>query len=344
MHFEQGTTSDINLLHKTPTRASPRVYCSPSSNNSETSSPGFCSPSFNYNSPSPSNSKQSSSSSSSSKRGRPKSEILTTLILEGKGSPSAIKCRFCGRVFPRDKSLNAHERIHSGIKPYICDFPSCSRAFTQSGQLKTHQRLHSGERPFRCSADGCNMRFTHANRHCSNHPYHHLIRCDDLKLDNIFSNEQNVEVLKWLERYRANREDKTPKRNKKSDGNDENQTNLESYYNGNNPKSRKGLMCELDMNAGQATSPVSSKVRLNPTPKKIHWNDENEEESIVSPINPKKRWLRDAWLDLAKPLDSTVPSQFVVEANQNRPTVLMIAKKDQTTPLELSGNSCEQPQ
>lgn len=342
MHFDQGSSSDVNLLHTTPTRPSPQIYCSPSTN-SEASSPGGLGSSYSYNSPSPSSTRLSSSSSSSSKRGRPKSEILTSLIIEGKGSPSAIKCRFCGRVFPRDKSLNAHERIHTGHKPYVCDFPSCSRAFTQSGQLKTHQRLHSGERPFRCSADGCNMRFTHANRHCSNHPYNSLIRCEDKALDNIFSNEQNIEVLKWLERYRANKEDKTPKRNKKSDTNDENNTSTENCITASNPKSRKGLMCELDMNAGQATSPVSSKNRINPMPKVIHWNDENEEENLVSPINPKKRWLRDAWLDLAKPLESTVPShtQFVMEANQNRPTVLMIAKNDQLKPLDLPSSSNE---
>lgn len=108
MYFEQGTTSDINLLHTTPTRINncQRTQLTSPSSNSEISSP-----SFSYNSPSPSNTKLSSGSSSSSKRGRPKSENLTNLIIEGKGSPSAIKCRFCGRVFPRDKSLNAHERM-----------------------------------------------------------------------------------------------------------------------------------------------------------------------------------------------------------------------------------------
>lgn len=184
------------------------------------------------------------------------------------------------------------------------------------------------------------MRFTHANRHCSNHPYHSLIRCDDTSLDNIFTNEQNIEVLKWLERYRATREDKTPKRKSSNDANDENQISVENCHNNlSNPKSRKGLMYELDMNAGQATSPISSKMR-NPTPKLIHWNEDNDEEIVTSPINPKKRWLRDAWQeDLAKPLEPTVPSQFILEANQNRSSVLMIARKDQAAPLELSHDS-----
>lgn len=49
-----------------------------------------------------------------SKRGRPKSELLTTLMIQGSTSPSAIKCKFCNRVFPRDKSLSAHLRTHTG--------------------------------------------------------------------------------------------------------------------------------------------------------------------------------------------------------------------------------------
>lgn len=49
-----------------------------------------------------------------SKRGRPKSELLTTLMIQGSTSPSAIKCKYCNRVFPRDKSLSAHLRTHTG--------------------------------------------------------------------------------------------------------------------------------------------------------------------------------------------------------------------------------------
>lgn len=51
---------------------------------------------------------------SASKRGRPKSEVLTALMQQGSTSPSAIKCKFCNRVFPRDKSLSAHLRTHTG--------------------------------------------------------------------------------------------------------------------------------------------------------------------------------------------------------------------------------------
>lgn len=103
---------------------------------------------------SPSPSTPSSDFGSSTKRGRPRLEAITSLMVEGSSSPSAIRCNVCNRVFPREKSLQAHLRTHTGERPYKCDFPGCSRAFAQSGQLRTHQRLHTGEKPFICAAPG----------------------------------------------------------------------------------------------------------------------------------------------------------------------------------------------
>ncbi|WAR23219.1 ZN367-like protein, partial [Mya arenaria] len=110
------------------------------------------------------------------KRGRPRAEKISSLILEGALSTNSIRCRICSRVFPREKSLQAHMRTHTGERPYLCDFPGCCKSFCQSGQLKTHQRLHTGEKPFACSIEGCDSQFTHANRHCTDHPYASLRR------------------------------------------------------------------------------------------------------------------------------------------------------------------------
>ena len=41
----------------------------------------------------------------SGKRGRPRADHISHLILEGTSSPSGIKCRVCNRIFPREKSL-----------------------------------------------------------------------------------------------------------------------------------------------------------------------------------------------------------------------------------------------
>lgn len=49
------------------------------------------------------------------KRGRPKAAVIGSLIREGSNSVSDIKCKFCSRVFPREKSLQAHLRTHTGM-------------------------------------------------------------------------------------------------------------------------------------------------------------------------------------------------------------------------------------
>lgn len=50
----------------------------------------------------------------SHRRGRPRADALTNLMMQGSTSPSNIKCKFCNRVFPREKSLQAHLRTHTG--------------------------------------------------------------------------------------------------------------------------------------------------------------------------------------------------------------------------------------
>ncbi|KAK4320576.1 hypothetical protein Pmani_008580 [Petrolisthes manimaculis] len=154
---------------------------------------------------------------SESKRGRPRADAINSLIMEGAQSPSSIKCYICNRVFPREKSLQAHLRTHTGERPYQCDYPGCTKAFTQSGQLKTHQRLHTGEKPFICSAPGCTSRFTHANRHCAEHPYATLQRSPDLNFTpQLFPSEVTDDVLRWLEKYRHERMERTPAKTRKT--------------------------------------------------------------------------------------------------------------------------------
>ncbi|KAL1425313.1 hypothetical protein MTO96_019287 [Rhipicephalus appendiculatus] len=148
---------------------------------------------------------QSSTAHDGQRRGRPRLDTITSLIREGSSSPSNIKCKVCNRVFPRDKSLQAHMRTHTGEKPYVCDFPGCKRAFAQSGQLKTHQRLHTGEKPFICSEPECGQRFTHSNRRCNAHPFA-VLRRDDASTavaGNAEDTQANCEnqseaVTRWL--------------------------------------------------------------------------------------------------------------------------------------------------
>jgi len=144
------------------------------------------------------------------RRGRPKLDTIKCLISTASESKSAIRCHTCNRVFPREKSLQAHIRTHTGEKPYICNFAGCTKRFTQSGQLRTHQRLHTGEKPFACRYQGCDNRFTHANRRCPIHPQHgvrrdrltaHLISS---KHSSLKENNSNIKSIKLINNQQFN--------------------------------------------------------------------------------------------------------------------------------------------
>ena len=46
------------------------------------------------------------------------------------------------------------ERIHSGIRPHVCDHPGCNKQFIQRSALTVHYRVHTGEKPHMCERCG----------------------------------------------------------------------------------------------------------------------------------------------------------------------------------------------
>ena len=92
----------------------------------------------------------------------------------------------CGKAFTTIGNLRTHQLIHQDLRPFSCDVPGCKQQFRQAVNLRAHRRTHTKEKPYRCLADGCGRTFTalssvrrHVrNYHCLEGPIPKGIYCD----------------------------------------------------------------------------------------------------------------------------------------------------------------------
>ncbi|OMJ84375.1 hypothetical protein SteCoe_14527 [Stentor coeruleus] len=54
-----------------------------------------------------------------------------------------FKCQICSRHLSSKQNYIDHQNIHTGAKPYLCEYPGCTLRFRQLSQYYLHKQLHN---------------------------------------------------------------------------------------------------------------------------------------------------------------------------------------------------------
>ena len=82
---------------------------------------------------------------------------LVEIVPNETGAPG-YKCKVCQVFYPRKSHMILHVRIHTGEKPYVCDYENCGKAFSRPGTLSDHKKRNH-EKVFQHVCPICEKRF-----------------------------------------------------------------------------------------------------------------------------------------------------------------------------------------
>ncbi|CAG2104398.1 unnamed protein product [Medioppia subpectinata] len=72
-------------------------------------------------------------------------------------TPIRYRCQWPGCDW-MGTSLKVHKSLHTGAKPYACDWPDCGKRFRVKDKLDNHMNIHNNVKPYACQWPGCEYR------------------------------------------------------------------------------------------------------------------------------------------------------------------------------------------